>query len=209
MKAAVYYETGGPDVFRYEDVPDPVVGDGEVLVRVEAISIEGGDTLNRLRRRPDRGAPHRGLPVRRHGAWPRAQAVDRVTVGDRVVTVGSDGSHAELRAVAEPFCWVIPDGARHRGGGLRAGPLRHGRRLPVRVRAAAGGRDRTDPRRRQRCGHRRHPAGEAGRGPGARHGVQRRRLDVWPSSVSTTGSTTPPWTSWTRCAGSPTGGGPT
>ena len=48
MKAAVYYETGGPDVFRYEDVPDPAVGPGEVLVRVEAISIEGGDTLNRL-----------------------------------------------------------------------------------------------------------------------------------------------------------------
>src|SRR5438067_97363 len=24
MKAAVYYETGGPEVFRYEDVPDPL-----------------------------------------------------------------------------------------------------------------------------------------------------------------------------------------
>ena len=48
MKAAVYYETGGPEVFRYEDVPDPTVADGEVLVRVEAVSIEGGDTLNRL-----------------------------------------------------------------------------------------------------------------------------------------------------------------
>ena len=24
MKAAVYYETGDPDVFRYEEVPDPV-----------------------------------------------------------------------------------------------------------------------------------------------------------------------------------------
>ena len=23
MKAAVYYETGAPDVFKYEDVPDP------------------------------------------------------------------------------------------------------------------------------------------------------------------------------------------
>ena len=47
MKAAVYYETGEPDVFRYEDVPDPVAGPGDVLVDVEAISIEGGDTLNR------------------------------------------------------------------------------------------------------------------------------------------------------------------
>ena len=47
MKAAVYYETGAPDVFRYEDVPDPACGPGMVLIDVEAISIEGGDTLNR------------------------------------------------------------------------------------------------------------------------------------------------------------------
>src|SRR5262249_819637 len=47
MKAAVYYETGTPDVFRYEDVADPVVYPGGVLIDVEAISIEGGDTLNR------------------------------------------------------------------------------------------------------------------------------------------------------------------
>ena len=48
MKAAVYYETGSPDVFRYEEVPDPEPGPGDLLIRVEAVSIEGGDTLNRL-----------------------------------------------------------------------------------------------------------------------------------------------------------------
>ena len=48
MKAAVYYETGRPDVFRYEDVPDPQCRPGWVVIDVEAISIEGGDTLNRL-----------------------------------------------------------------------------------------------------------------------------------------------------------------
>jgi NADPH:quinone reductase-like Zn-dependent oxidoreductase len=47
MKAAVYYETGGPEVFRYEDVPDPVCDATSVLIDVGAISIEGGDTLNR------------------------------------------------------------------------------------------------------------------------------------------------------------------
>ena len=47
VKAAVYYETGPPNVLRYEDVPDPVCGPADVLVQVEAISIEGGDTLNR------------------------------------------------------------------------------------------------------------------------------------------------------------------
>ena len=47
MKAAVYYENGPPGVLKYEDVPDVTCFPGGVLIRVEAISIEGGDTLNR------------------------------------------------------------------------------------------------------------------------------------------------------------------
>ena len=31
-------------------------------------------------------------------------------MGDRVVTVGLDGSHAELRAVPTPFAWLVPPG---------------------------------------------------------------------------------------------------
>ena len=49
MKAAVYYENGGPEVLKYEDVPDPKCHPKGVVLRVEAISIEGGDTLNRYR----------------------------------------------------------------------------------------------------------------------------------------------------------------
>ena len=47
MKAAVYYETGAPSVFKYEDVPDPECHPQGVTIRVEAVSIEGGDVLNR------------------------------------------------------------------------------------------------------------------------------------------------------------------
>ena len=47
MKAAVYYETGPPEVFRYEDVPKPTCHPRGVLIDVEAISIEGGDVLHR------------------------------------------------------------------------------------------------------------------------------------------------------------------
>src|SRR3982750_4916696 len=47
MKAAVIYENGGPDVLRYEDVPDAECPDGHVVIDVEAISIEGGDLLHR------------------------------------------------------------------------------------------------------------------------------------------------------------------
>ncbi len=109
MKAAVYYETGGPDVFRYEDVPDPAVGPGEVLVRVEAISIEGGDTLNRLGGAMS-GSPHIVGYQCGGTVVSTGEGVSRIAVGDRVTTVGLDGSHAALRTVAEPFCWVVPDG---------------------------------------------------------------------------------------------------
>ncbi|OLE75431.1 MAG: hypothetical protein AUG02_07650 [Chloroflexi bacterium 13_1_20CM_2_70_9] len=39
MKAAVMHEFGPPEVLRYEDVPDPVVGRGEVLLRVRSVSV--------------------------------------------------------------------------------------------------------------------------------------------------------------------------
>ena len=39
MKAIVIHEYGGPEVLRYEDVPDPVAGPGEVVVEVHAVSV--------------------------------------------------------------------------------------------------------------------------------------------------------------------------
>ena len=108
MKAAVYYQTGGPEVFRYEEVPDPIAGPGEVLVRVEAISIEGGDTLNRLGGAMTR-VPHIVGYQCAGTVVSRGEGVDEIAAGDRVVTVGLDGSHAALRAVGQSFCWVIPD----------------------------------------------------------------------------------------------------
>ena len=109
MKAAVYYETGAPDVFRYEDVPDPEPGSGDILIAVEAVSIEGGDTLNRLGGELGR-VPH--IVGYQCAGTVLATGTDltRFAVGDRAVTVGLDGSHAERRAVPEPFAWKIPDG---------------------------------------------------------------------------------------------------
>jgi NADPH:quinone reductase-like Zn-dependent oxidoreductase len=39
MKAVVLHEYGGPEKLTYEDVPDPVAGAGQVLVRVAASSV--------------------------------------------------------------------------------------------------------------------------------------------------------------------------
>ena len=123
-------------------------------------------------------------------------------VGDRVVTVGLDGSHAERRAVPEGVRLEDPRRRLDRRGGLRAGPVRHGRRLPLRVRPPAGGRDGADPCRRGRCRHRGHPDGEAGRRARLRHRLERRPPRAAArSSASTRASTTPPTTSSPRRVG--------
>jgi NADPH2:quinone reductase len=108
MKAAVYYETGAPSVFRYEDVADPVAGPGMVLIQVEAISIEGGDTLNRLQGEMPT-VPH---IVGYQCAGTIREVGEGVTdrhVGQRVVATMFWGSHAELVATPALVTWPIPD----------------------------------------------------------------------------------------------------
>src|SRR3954468_16237915 len=109
MKAAVIYENGGPDVLRYEDVPDPECPDGFVLVDVEAISIEGGDLLARA------GAPPESVPhiVGYLSAGTVAAVgggVEDRSVSERVVTLSPAGSHASRRAVPAMATWPLPDG---------------------------------------------------------------------------------------------------
>jgi len=109
MKAAVYYENGPPDVFRYEDVPDPTCHPNGVLIDVKAVSIEGGDLLNRA------GGPMPSRPhivgyqcagtVREVGA----NVSDRA-VGQPLVTFVAYGSHASIVSAPAMSTWPVPDG---------------------------------------------------------------------------------------------------
>ncbi len=108
MKAAVYYETGPPSVFRYEDVPDPVCGSTDVLIDVEAISIEGGDTLNRAGGEMATSPHVVGYQCAGTIAEVGADVHDRQP-GQRVVCTMLWGSHAERRAVPSLVTWVVPD----------------------------------------------------------------------------------------------------
>jgi NADPH2:quinone reductase len=109
MKAAVYYENGDPSVLRYEDVPDPACPANGVVIQVKAISVEGGDILNRLG-----GA----LSTRPHVVGYQAAGeiialgseVRGFHLGQRVATVNTAGSHAALRAVPARTVWPAPDG---------------------------------------------------------------------------------------------------
>jgi len=109
MKAAVYYENGTPEVFKYEEVPDPVCHPKGLVIRVEAVSIEGGDTLNRWRG-PLLSKPHivgyqAGGEIVEVGS-----EVDHLRIGQKVTTVFNSGSHAALRAVPARNAWPVPAG---------------------------------------------------------------------------------------------------
>ena len=109
MKAAVIFENGGPDVLRYEDVPDPDCPEGFVLVDVEAISIEGGDLLARAGSPPP-ATPHIVGYLCAGTVVETGAGVDSPAVGDKVVALNADGSHGEKRAVPAATTWPVPDG---------------------------------------------------------------------------------------------------
>ena len=54
MKAVVLHKYGAPSELKYEDFPDPVAGEGEVLVRVAAVSINPVDVKMRSGAAKDR-----------------------------------------------------------------------------------------------------------------------------------------------------------
>ncbi len=138
MKAAVYYETGGPDVFSYEDVPDPRLRPKSVLIRVGAVAIQGGDVLHRaggeLATRPHIVGYQAAGIIEAVG-----EAVTGLRPGQKAVATMPFGSHAELVSVPPQAVYVVPDsmdvkvaacipvefGTAHDGlfefGGLRAG----------------------------------------------------------------------------------------
>lgn len=149
MKAAVYDAEGAPGVLKYVDIPEPVAGPDDVLISVEAISIEGGDLINRRSTPPPRpswivGYAAAGTVVA-VGANVRSRAV-----GDRVTAFNMQGSHAERWAVPAERTWLIPDGVDAAEAAVlpisfatahhclfTRGMLRHGE--TVLIQAAAGG----------------------------------------------------------------------
>ena len=108
MKAAVYYMNGGPDVFRYEDVADPVCGPKDVIIKVQSISVEGGDLINR-ELRPLAKIPHIvGYQCAGTVEVVGREVLDR-RVGDQVVAVLAWGSHAQYAVAPAADTWIIPE----------------------------------------------------------------------------------------------------
>ena len=113
MKAIRIHEDGGPEVLRYEDVADPVAGDGEVLVSLRAASLNHLDLWIR------KGLPSVPKPriLGADGAGVRVDTGERVVINPglehgaviRVIGEHTDGTHCELIAVPESNVFALDD----------------------------------------------------------------------------------------------------
>jgi NADPH:quinone reductase-like Zn-dependent oxidoreductase len=114
VKAIRIHEDGGPEVLRYEDVPDPEPGEGEVLIELRAASMNHLDVWIR------KGLPSVPKPriLGADGAGVIAGTEERVVInpgiqhGGRTHIVGEtrDGTHCELIALPRDYVHPIPDG---------------------------------------------------------------------------------------------------
>jgi putative PIG3 family NAD(P)H quinone oxidoreductase len=107
MRAIVIDGYGGPEVLRWSELPDPVPGRGEVLVRVAASAVNRADVAQRQGNYPPPpGAPeHPGLEC--SGTIERlGDGVEGWQVGDEVCALLSGGGYAEL--VAAPAGQLLP-----------------------------------------------------------------------------------------------------
>ncbi|NLF66350.1 MAG: alcohol dehydrogenase catalytic domain-containing protein, partial [Chloroflexi bacterium] len=109
MQAIRIHEFGGPEVLRLEEIPVPEPGDGQALVRLEAIGLNFIDVYNRM------GAYPSELPLTlgREGAGVVEAVganVTEVKAGDRVAFAMTPGSYAEYAVVEATKLAPVPDG---------------------------------------------------------------------------------------------------
>jgi NADPH2:quinone reductase len=108
MHAIEVSETGGPEVLRYVDAPQPTPGPGEVLINAEAIGVNYIDTYFRSGQYP------RELPfiIGQETCGVVAAIGDGVAglrVGDRVVSAAATGGYAEFATAPASLTAKVPD----------------------------------------------------------------------------------------------------
>jgi NADPH:quinone reductase-like Zn-dependent oxidoreductase len=110
MKAVMIHETGDPDVLRYEEIDRPEPGDGEVVIRVHAASVNPADWKDR------RGFMERPLPrvlgIDMSGTVESSRA-DGFAAGDQVFGMSASGAYAEYSTASAAVIAKKPEGVSH------------------------------------------------------------------------------------------------
>src|ERR1700691_3840454 len=112
MKAIVVHEYGGPEVLKFEEYPDPVVGPGQVLVQVAATSVNPIDYKRRA------GLTKDWYPIKFPGligvdiagtVVKIGPGVEGFSIGDKVFAMADD-TYAALCVVKAVILAKVPKG---------------------------------------------------------------------------------------------------
>lgn len=125
-RAIVYTEIGSPDVLHLSEVPDPIAGPGEVVVRIEAAGVNPIDAKVRGGKRPSPPITE-PRPIGFDGAGvvdAVGTGVEGFAVGDRVAVRDTLGTYASALLVRPENLALLPDAvtaAEGAGIGIPAG----------------------------------------------------------------------------------------
>ncbi len=111
MRAVVATEPGGPEVLEIRELPDPVAGPGEVLVRVAATAVNRADVLQRMGFYPPPPGASDIIGLECSGTV--AALGDGVTgwaVGDEVCALLAGGGYSSYVVVPAGQLMPVPDG---------------------------------------------------------------------------------------------------
>ncbi|MFE7230334.1 NAD(P)H-quinone oxidoreductase [Streptomyces sp. NPDC002405] len=111
MHAITIPEPGGPEALVWDEVPDPVPGEGEVLVEVAASAVNRADILQRqgFYSPPPGASPYPGLECSGR-ITELGPGVSGWAVGDEVCALLAGGGYAEKVAVPAGQLLPVPDG---------------------------------------------------------------------------------------------------
>lgn len=110
MRAIVCDGVGAPDVMAWSKVPDPVVGDGDILIRVAATALNRADLAQREGRYPVPAGASPILGMECAGLVENVGAgVSGFAPGDRVMALLTGGGYAELVNVPAGQVVAVPE----------------------------------------------------------------------------------------------------
>ena len=117
MKAVVQHTFGEPEVLQLEEIPDPVAGPGQVVVRVHAVGVNPVETYIRSGIYPKPPTP---FSLGNDGAGvveSIGPEVTKLAVGDRVYIAGSrSGTYAEKSLCDADRVFPLPERASYAQG---------------------------------------------------------------------------------------------
>ncbi|MDQ3324870.1 MAG: NAD(P)H-quinone oxidoreductase [Actinomycetota bacterium] len=111
MRAVTCPEPGGPEVLATADVPDPVIGPGEVLIRVRAAGVNRADVMQRMGQYPPPLGASELIGLECAGVVEQVgDGIDGWQIGDQACALLAGGGYAELVAVPAGQLLPVPSG---------------------------------------------------------------------------------------------------